>query len=221
MAADASAADGALRAGFEGTEQLITVLFVDLRRSSLLARAKMPYDFLYILNQFFYEMTKALAATNGHYAHFAGDGMMALYGLNAKDPATGAADALRGAREMLACMDQLNSRLRGDLLQPLRIGIGIHFGEAIVGAMGPPSAQIISTIGQVVNTCARLEQLRFAGLKDIQPPGAKRVVIIAFINAHLRASHTLEVRFVIAKLILRPASHVLRSACKEGSQETE
>jgi hypothetical protein len=175
----------------------------------------MPYDFLYILNQFFYEMTKALAATNGHYAQFAGDGLMALYGLNAKDPATGAADALRGAREMLARMDQLNSRLRGDLLQPLRIG------EAIVGAMGPPSAQIISTIGQVVNTCARLEQLRFAGLKDIQPPGAKRVVIIAFINPHLRASHTLEVRFVIAKLILRPASHVLRSACKEGSQETE
>jgi class 3 adenylate cyclase len=56
----------------------------------------MPYDFLYILNQFFYEMTKALAATNGHYAQFAGDGLMALYGLNAKDPATGAADALRG-----------------------------------------------------------------------------------------------------------------------------
>jgi adenylate cyclase len=159
LAADASAADGALRAGFEGTEQLITVLFVDLRRSSLLARAKMPYDFLYLLNQFFSEMTKALAATNGHYAHFAGDGLMALYGLDGKDPATGAADALRGAREMLARMDQLNSRLRGDLPHPLRIGIGIHVGEAIVGAMGPPSAQIISAIGQVVNTCARLEQL--------------------------------------------------------------
>jgi hypothetical protein len=37
---------------------------------------------------------------------------------------------------MLARMDQLNSRLRGDLPHPLRIGIGIHFGEAIVGAMG-------------------------------------------------------------------------------------
>ena len=159
LAADASAADGAVRAGFEGTEQLITVLFVDLRRSSLLARAKMPYDFLYVLNQFFSEMTKALATTNGHYAHFAGDGLMALYGLDGKDPATGAADAVRGAREMLARMDQLNSRLRGDLPHPLRIGIGIHVGEAIVGAMGPPSAQIISAIGQVVNTCARLEQL--------------------------------------------------------------
>jgi hypothetical protein len=42
MAADASAADGALRAGFEGTEQLITVLFVDLRRSSLLLAPRCP-----------------------------------------------------------------------------------------------------------------------------------------------------------------------------------
>jgi adenylate cyclase len=99
------------------------VLFVDLRGSTTLGEAKMPYDLLYILNQFFHEMTKALDATNGHYAQFAGDGLMALYGLNGKDRAIAAADALRGAREMLARMDQLNSRLRGDLSQPLRIGI--------------------------------------------------------------------------------------------------
>jgi len=103
--------------------------------------------------------TKALEATNGHYAQFAGDGLMALYGLKAKDPATGAADALRGAREMLARIAQLNSRLRGDLPQSLRIGIGIHFSEAIVGAMEPPASQIISAIGETVNTCARLKRL--------------------------------------------------------------
>jgi adenylate cyclase len=159
LAADASAADGAVRGGLEGSERLITVLFVDLRGSTTLGEAKMPYDLLYILNQFFREMTKALDATNGHYAQFAGDGLMALYGLNAKDPATGAVDALRGAREMLARIDQLNSRLRGDLPQPMRIGIGIHFSEAIVGAMGPPGSQIITAIGETVNTCARLETL--------------------------------------------------------------
>ena len=70
---------------------------------------------------------------------------MALYGLNAKDPATGAADALRGAREMLARIAQLNSRLRGDLPQPLQIRIGIHFSEGLLSsAMGPPASQIIS-----------------------------------------------------------------------------
>jgi len=44
-------------------------------------------------------------------------------------------------------------------LQPLRIGIGIHFGEAIVGAMGPPGSQIISAIGETANACSRLEGL--------------------------------------------------------------
>jgi adenylate cyclase len=159
LGADAGASQGAVRGGLEGSERLITVLFVDLRGSTLLGEAKMPYDLLFILNEFFHEMTRALDATNGHYAQFSGDGLMALYGLNAKDAAIGAADALRGAREMFARTDQLNSRLRGDLRQPLRIGIGIHFGEAIVGAMGPPGSQIISAIGDTVNTCARLESL--------------------------------------------------------------
>jgi adenylate cyclase len=159
LAADAGAAEGAVRGGLEGSERLITVLFLDLRGSTILGEAKMPYDLLFILNEFFHEMTKALDATSGHYAQFAGDGLMALYGLNAKDTAIGAADALRGAREMLARVDQLNSRLRGDLRQPLRIGIGIHFGEAIVGSMGPPGSQAISAIGETVNTCARLESL--------------------------------------------------------------
>jgi adenylate cyclase len=159
LGADARAADGMVRAGLEGSERLITVMFVDLRGATTLGEAKLPYDLLYILNQFFDEMIKALTATNGHYSQFTGDGLMALYGLNANDPATGAADALRGAREMLARVAQLNSRLRGDLPQPMRIGIGIHFSEAIVGAMGPPGSQIIAAIGDTVNACKRLESL--------------------------------------------------------------
>jgi adenylate cyclase len=159
LAADASAIDGTVRGGLEGRERPITVVFVDMRGSTTLGEAKLPYDVLFILNQFFHEMTKALVATNGHYSQFTGDGLMALYGLDAADPASGATDAMRGAREMLTSLDQLNYRLRGDLREPLRIGIGIHHGEAIVGAMGPPRSQIITAIGDTVNTCARLESL--------------------------------------------------------------
>lgn len=159
LAADASAADGMVRGGLEGNERLVTVLFVNLRDCTALSEAKLPYDLLYILNQYFAEIIKALEASNGHYAQFAGDGLMALYGLDAKDPATGAADALRGSREMLARIDRLSSRLRGDLPCPLRIGIGIHFSEAIIGTMGPPGSQVISAIGEAVYVCARLERL--------------------------------------------------------------
>jgi adenylate cyclase len=159
LAADANAADGAIRGGLEGSERLITIVFVDLRGSTSLAEAKLPYDTLFILNQFFHEMTQALLATNGHYSQFTGDGLMALYGLYAADPKIGPADAVRCAREMLERLEQLNYRLRGDLREPLRIGIGIHHSEAIVGAMGPPRSQVITAIGDAVNTCARLESL--------------------------------------------------------------
>jgi adenylate cyclase len=73
LSADAGPADGRVRGGLEGHECPITVLFVDMRGSTSLCAAKMPYDLLYILNQFFHEMTQALDATNGHYSQFTGD----------------------------------------------------------------------------------------------------------------------------------------------------
>ena len=86
LAADASAADGATRGGLEGSERPIAVVFVDMRSSTTLGEARMPYDVLFILNNFYSEMTKALNATNGHYSHFTGDGLMALYGCTRRTP---------------------------------------------------------------------------------------------------------------------------------------
>jgi adenylate cyclase len=159
LGADASALEGFTRAGMEGSERLITIMFIDLRGSTTLGEAKLPYDVLFILNRFFHEMKEALLATRGHYSNFTGDGLMALYGLESDDPATGAADAVRGAREMLMRVEQLNRKLAGELPQPLAIGIGIHYSEAIVGALGPPKSQIVTAIGDTANTAARLESL--------------------------------------------------------------
>ena len=61
---------------------------------------------LFILNRFFGVMAKAVAASNGHYSQFIGDGLMALYGLEATDPTTGPAQAVRGAQDMLASLDE-------------------------------------------------------------------------------------------------------------------
>jgi adenylate cyclase len=60
---------------------------------------------------------------------------------------------------MLMRLEQLNRELKAELPHPLQIGIGIHYSEAIVGAMGPPRSQIITAIGDTVNTTARLESL--------------------------------------------------------------
>ena len=56
-------------------------------------------------------------------------------------------------------IEALNQALADDLSAPLRIGIGVHAGVAIVGTMGPPDAPIYSAIGDMVNTAARLENM--------------------------------------------------------------
>ena len=159
LSAPSSAREGHSRAGFSGHEQLVTVMFVDLRGSTTLGERRMPFDVLFLLDRFLGEMAAALEVTGGHFSQFTGDGLMALYGLDRNTSNAGAADALRCAADMIKRLEQLNRRLIGDLTEPLRIGIGIHQGEAIVGSLGPPGSQILTAIGDTVNTTARLEGL--------------------------------------------------------------
>jgi adenylate cyclase len=146
------------RSGAQGRERPIVAMFVDLRDSTSLAEGRLPYDTVFIMNQFFAEMHAALRATGGYYAQFRGDGLLALYGL---ETSLGEAckAAIRGAAEMQTRIEQLSRSLAADLGQPLRIGVGIHAGVAIVGTMGPPDAPIYSAIGDMVNTAARLENM--------------------------------------------------------------
>ena len=155
---DVAARDAHLTAGVVGHEQLVACMFADMRGSTSLGEKKMPYDVVFILNHFFVQLAEALRATNGHYANFTGDGIMGLYGLNS-DIGTGCRDALRGAVEIQRRMDNLNTWLAGEIDEPLRVGIGIHCGVAIVGTMGPPEAPITSAIGDNINIAARLEDL--------------------------------------------------------------
>ncbi len=156
LPANASAADAQRPGGVGGHEQSVAAMFVDLRASTKLGEERLPYDVVFILNQFFAEMSEALRETGGHYAQFSGDGLMALYGLES-DMAAGCRDAIRGAAAMAKRLAALNQRLAGELQDPLRIGIGIHCGEAIVGTMGPPASPNLSAIGDNINIAARLE----------------------------------------------------------------
>ena len=142
--------------GVSGREQKIVVMFIDLRDSTRFGEGRLPYDVVFVLNQFFSEMWAALEETGGHYAQFSGDGLMALYGLES-GIVNGSRQALRGAVEMARRLSSLNARLEGELAQPLRIGIGIHCGNAIVGTMGPPHSPNLSAVGDNVNVAARLE----------------------------------------------------------------
>jgi adenylate cyclase len=63
--------------------------------------------------------------------------------------------AVAAAREMLVAMDRINRATTW----PLRIGIGIHFGEVVAGNIGSPRRKEYTVIGDTVNFAARLEAL--------------------------------------------------------------
>jgi adenylate cyclase len=146
------------RTGAQGRERPIVAMFVDLRDSTRISESRLPYDVVFIMNQFFAEMHAALRSSGGYYAQFRGDGLLALYGLETPLGAACRA-AVEGAAAMHERIDRLNRTLAADLQEPLRIGIGIHAGVAIVGTMGPPEEPIYSAIGDMVNTAARLENM--------------------------------------------------------------
>jgi adenylate cyclase len=85
---------------------------------------------------------------------FLGDGFLALFGapLEAADAAH---HAVTAAREMLAANERVNQATDW----PLRIGIGIHFGEVVAGNIGSPRRKEYTVIGDTVNFAARLEAL--------------------------------------------------------------
>lgn len=139
-------------------EMDVVFLFVDIRNSTALSEERLPFDVVYILNLFFAEMADALHETNGHYAQFNGDGLMAIYGLNS-GPVQGCCEAIEGAKVMFSKLRELNRLLESELPSGLKIGIGIHAGESVVGFMGPPDSPILSALGDNVNIAARLESL--------------------------------------------------------------
>lgn len=141
----------------QGHESEIVVLFADLRGFTRMAEHKLPYDVVFVLNRYFETVGTAITRAGGVTNQFTGDGVMALFGLE-EGAAAGCRQAVVAARAMVQGMAALNADLAGELPGPLRIGIGIHAGPAVVGQMGWGPSFYLTAVGDTVHVAARLEQ---------------------------------------------------------------
>ena len=61
-----------------GNEKQITILFADIRDFTRIVRSRLPYDVVFLVNQYFRAMGEVIEKHGGQIDKFMGDGIMAL-----------------------------------------------------------------------------------------------------------------------------------------------
>jgi adenylate cyclase len=146
-------------AGF-GEERFVAALFVDMRGSTRLAERRLPFDTVFVINRFLEAVGGGVAAAGGQPNQILGDGMMALFGV-ADEPEAAARQALEAVGRIAARIDALNAMLGGNGEEPIRFGLGLHAGTAILGEIGDREhgRAVFTAIGDPVNVASRLQGL--------------------------------------------------------------
>jgi adenylate cyclase len=145
--------------GLSGVEQVITIMFVDIRSFTQRTASLPPGETVRMLNEFLRVMVNVVETRhNGIINKFLGDGFMALFGIGA-DAVNHADEALAAGRGMLSALEELNALILRENREPIAIGIGIHTGPAIVGSIGSPERLEFTAIGSAVNIASRIEGL--------------------------------------------------------------
>jgi adenylate cyclase len=140
-----------------GKELQIAALFVDLRESTRLATDRLPYDALFLFDRYIQVVTAAVRQSKGHVTSIAGDGVMSMFGAEG-DAADASRDAWKAALQIWSGLDSLNGELAAELGGPLRAGIGLHVGVAVVGMIGSAEHRSLQFLGDTGNIAAKLEE---------------------------------------------------------------
>ena len=136
----------------------LAVMFVDLRDFTRLSESRLPFDIVFILNEFFGVVGSAIAEQGGRIDKFLGDGLLAVFGERV-GLETGCRQALRTARAIDLGLDHVNAQLQEEVGRQLAVGIGIDAGPLVLGRIGFGDNVDVTVIGNAVNVASRLEAL--------------------------------------------------------------
>jgi adenylate cyclase len=150
---------GAIQRGAAQTIQAV-IWFCDLRGFTALADS-LPRDRLIaMLNDYFEEVVAAVVGEGGEALKFMGDGMLAIFELNADEaPSDRCAAALRAARIAFEKIVARNLERTAAGEPEIRFGLALHLGAVTYGNIGAPNRLDFTVIGPAVNHAARLEKL--------------------------------------------------------------
>jgi adenylate cyclase len=141
-----------------GDERFLAAMFIDLRGSAGLVARHMPFDSVFLVGRFITTITRAVVRSGGRPVQFLGDGVLALFGLECL-PERACRDALAAVRAVETELANLAPVFDQEAGVPLRYGIGLHCGRAIVGEIGFGQHVAFTALGETINLAHRLQEL--------------------------------------------------------------
>ncbi len=138
-----------------GEEKQVAILFSDIRGFTAFSEAHLPYDVIHVLNRYFNRVGSIINRHGGQIDNFMGDGIMALFGLDEMPGAT--LRAVQAGVEMLTAVEAMQPYFEAQFKTNFRIGVGVHFGEVVLGVVGVGERRRLTAIGDAVNLASRIE----------------------------------------------------------------
>ncbi|MBW2267693.1 MAG: adenylate/guanylate cyclase domain-containing protein [Deltaproteobacteria bacterium] len=140
----------------------VTLLLSDLFGYTSIAEKADPSEVLEWLGEYTDRMAKLVEDHGGMVNDFLGDGLMATFGVpvprdTEEEVAQDAVNAVECALAMQAALEEMNEVWRGEGRPTARLRVGILTGPAAVGHIGSSDRMKYATVGNTVNTAARLE----------------------------------------------------------------
>ena len=136
--------------------QKLAVLFADIAGFTALAESVEPEEVIEVLRELHSWMARVIFKWDGSIEGYIGDSVLAIFGF----PETGEQDATNAlccAYELLAAAKNWDRERSRKGLWPIRVGLGLHYGPAVLGDVGTGEYLEFTVIGDTVNTASRLQ----------------------------------------------------------------
>jgi adenylate cyclase len=153
VAKQIAAQEGEVRLG--GGKLPVVIFFSDIRGFTPMSENMSPDEVANLLTEYFTEMVEIVFEHAGSLDKFMGDAIMALWGapIAHEDDAD---RAMQCALDQLAALEKMNAKWQEQGRPPIKIGIGINYGEVFAGNFGSDRRLEYTVIGDAVNTASRL-----------------------------------------------------------------
>lgn len=154
-------ADRLAREGLRATRGRRTnaaILFMDMRDFTAAVQTMEPDALFGFLQEYRTLISRTVEAEGGLIDKFIGDGVLAVFGAVKSSPDDAMA-AIRCGLRLVAAIDTWNIERARHGEPPVRVGVGVHYGEIVIGAIGDEQRLEYSVVGHAVNVCSRIERL--------------------------------------------------------------